>query len=62
MKRPCHTKIRYNSYDEAALILVDCKIRRQLRGRQHRREESVYYCGECNGFHLTSRAARRVAQ
>lgn len=54
-KRWCAPKVRYASYDEAALVLVDCKIRAALKGKQHRREQWVYYCGECNGFHLTSK-------
>lgn len=55
-KHPCHRKTRYASYDEAALALVDAKIRRALRLRHHqkRREQRVYYCGNCNGHHLTS--------
>lgn len=56
MKHPCRGKTRYASYDEAALILVDAKIDRALHKphAQRRREQRAYYCGNCNGFHLTS--------
>ncbi len=57
-QRWCAPKVRYASYDEAALVLVDCKIRASLKHRAHRREDHVYYCGECNGFHLSSIPAR----
>jgi hypothetical protein len=56
MKHPCQGKVRYASYDEAGLALVNAKIRRAFgrAGWQKRREERVYYCGDCNGFHLSS--------
>lgn len=59
-KRACAPKQRYASYDEAALVLVDCKIRHAFRRNQKRREVRVYYCHECNGFHLTSNEDRRA--
>jgi len=66
MRRPrrgdgCAGKRRYASYDEAALVLVDAKIQASLRGLQWRRERRVYWCGICNGHHLTSRPTRSVA-
>ncbi len=56
MKHPCRGKRRYGSYDEAALVLVDAKIRRAFRPQRaaRRHEVRVYWCGDCNGFHLTS--------
>lgn len=59
MKHPCRGKVRYGSYDEAALVVVNAKIKRAFRGHHHQRrhEERAYYCGDCNGFHLTSRPA-----
>lgn len=58
MKHPCQGKRRFGSYDEAALVVVNAKIQRSLRGSRKRREERVYWCGDCNGFHVTSLAAR----
>lgn len=57
VKHPCHGKVRYGSYDEAGLALVDCKIRASLHGnrnKQKRREQRQYWCGDCDGFHLSS--------
>lgn len=58
MRHPCKGKARYGSYDEAALVLVDAKIKRSLRNNRRRREQGIYYCGDCNGFHLTSSPQR----
>jgi len=55
------TKRRFASWDEAGLVLVDAKIERVLRGKQRRREERVYYCGNCEGFHLTSQPRESAA-
>lgn len=55
MKHPCKGKVRYASADEAGLVLVNAKIARSLHGRLRRRELAVYYCGDCVGFHLTSK-------
>jgi hypothetical protein len=59
--RGCSSKRRFGSYDEAQLALVDAKIQRSLRGKQGRREERSYWCGNCNGFHLTSMQETRRA-
>lgn len=60
-KDPCEGKKRFSSYDEAGLALVDSKIDQALyparNGNRH--EQRVYYCGNCNGFHLTSRPDRQ---
>lgn len=61
MKDGCRDKVRFGSYDEAQLALVDAKIKRVLRGKQKRREERSYWCGGCNGFHLTSMASRAAS-
>jgi len=57
----CTGKARFSSYDEAQLALVDAKIKRAFGRSQKRREERSYYCGNCNGFHLTSQPAQRAA-
>lgn len=66
MSRPakapgCTNKVRFSSYDEAQLALVDAKIKRAFGRSQKRREERSYWCGSCNGFHLTSKPDMRRA-
>jgi hypothetical protein len=57
----CTNKRRFGSYDEAQLALVDAKIKRAFGRSQKRREERSYYCGNCNGFHLTSQPERQAS-
>lgn len=53
---PCRGKVRFASWDAAQLALVNAKIARALRRKPTKRgEQRAYYCGNCNGFHLTSR-------
>lgn len=49
----CNGKVRFASWDEAGLALVDRKIKRALRGRAKCMEQEIKYCGLCHGFHLT---------
>ena len=56
---PCRLKVTYHSWDEAHLMLVDCRIKAALRGSTKRRERRAYYCGEHNGWHLTSQQTER---
>jgi hypothetical protein len=58
----CTGKARYASYDEAGLALVEAKIGAALRANRRRREQRIYWCGSCNGFHLTSRSEQRPAR
>lgn len=58
------SKRRYATYDEAAMVLVNAKIERAFRRRHwaKRREERVYFCHACLGFHLTSQPPRASEQ
>jgi hypothetical protein len=58
MKR-CEEKIRYRTAAGATWTLWGIWFDRYLRGRRHRRERRAYACPHCNGWHLTSQAARR---
>lgn len=54
-KRRCATgKLRYGTEQEARMALTDAKIRGALGQVRRRREERVYRCPTCSGFHLTS--------
>lgn len=52
-------QIRYPTWDEAAMAATNAKIAAALRGHQHRREDHAEYCGQCFGFHVTTRRDRR---
>lgn len=55
----CRKARGYRTYGAAALALVDCKIRRVLRGSVRRREQRIYACRDCGLFHLTSQPSRQ---
>lgn len=50
---PCTKDRGYRTYAAAAMALLDCRIRRVLRGSRRRRETRIYPC-TCGQFHLTS--------
>lgn len=47
-------KIRYATREDAELILAVARGK-VADGVETRREQRVYACGNCHGFHLTSR-------
>lgn len=56
-------KRRYASLDEAESVLLRAKIARAL-GRRYasqRREQRVYACRNCGGWHLTSQTGKYSA-
>lgn len=34
---------------------ADAALKRNVTGKQYRREQRAYYCKECKGWHLTSK-------
>lgn len=54
MKTCATGKVRFGSEKAAGARLVQIKIRRYLHGRVGRREQNIYRCPSCHGWHLTS--------
>lgn len=54
----CRKNLGYSTRAAASLALLDCKIRRVLRGKERRREQRIYYCRTCLRYHLTSQPDR----
>ena len=57
-------KRRYASLDEAEAVLLRAKIARALGRRiaARRREQRVYACRNCAGWHLTSQPGKYSEQ
>lgn len=55
-KRSCNKtlKQRYATEQAATRVLLNARISRSLRENSRRREERVYRCEFCEGWHLTS--------
>jgi hypothetical protein len=54
----CQTgKVRYRDEQAARVVLVVARFRRAV-GRNNRREDRVYRCQFCRGWHLTSTPMR----
>ena len=63
LKGRCQSgKIRYRDHDEAIKALHRTQsmavIALEMTGNTSRAEKRTYYCGQCNGFHLTSKPLR----
>lgn len=50
--KPCRLR-GFHSEQAAKLALVEIRIKRTLRGHQHRREKSAFPCLKCGQYHLS---------
>ncbi len=67
LKGRCQSgKIRYRDHEEAIKALHRTQslalIALEVTGSTSRAEKRTYYCGMCNGFHLTSRPLAVASQ
>jgi len=54
-------KWRYDSERAASIVLAGVRTRAALRNENRRKEQRVYKCRDCHGWHLTSKEDRHAA-
>lgn len=59
-RQPC-TKQPFTTLEDAERALLDCQIRRVLKGREKRQERRIYVCRDCGAWHLTSHPGQNGA-